>query len=172
MDIQSIMQYITDPQSRGNPKWMTEYSEAAKAPWTKTTLSPQKEEEFGKWLQGLDWYKNIAQKEPNNKNLLNDIAGKNSDYDYRKAFQSGITPQAYEFDSVQHWPSSTPSGEVLKSPTHPTAWMEYFMRENKSDPNEFGLSTVEDAVNWHKKNAPVVDSKNAMRGLIERIYGQ
>jgi hypothetical protein len=37
---------------------------------------------------------------------------------------------------------------MLKSPDHPTAWMEFFMKQYKKDPESLGLHNYEDAVNW------------------------
>ena len=169
MDIPGFMQYLTEPEKRSEPSWMSEYQSGMQKPGEKMALNQDKEAEFKNWLQGLDWYKNIQSKEQNNPNLFEEITGPSSDYDYRRAFASGVSPKAYEFDTQQHWPSSTPRGEMLKSPNHPTAWMEHFMRENQVDPNEFGLNSANEAAAWHKSNAPVVDSVNAIRGLFGRI---
>lgn len=76
--------------------------------------------------------------------LLEDLIGPRADYDYRGAWKAGITPERYEHDNRQHWPSATSEGKMLKSPAHPTAWMEYFMRATGTDPNDLGLRTPEE----------------------------
>jgi hypothetical protein len=37
---------------------------------------------------------------------------------------------------------------MLKDPTHPTAWKEFFMRQYGTDPDAMGLDTIEKAKNW------------------------
>jgi len=37
---------------------------------------------------------------------------------------------------------------MLKDPSHPTAWKEFFMRQYGTDPDAMGLDTVEKAKNW------------------------
>ncbi len=50
-------------------------------------------------------------------------------YDYRGAWQGGIAPRPYAPDQgFPHWPSALPSGQSLKAPEHPTAWMEHFVQ--------------------------------------------
>lgn len=58
------------------------------------------------------------------------------DYDYRLALQSGMRPELYTHDNRYHWPSATPDGRSLKSPDHPTAWMETFMERFGIDPHD------------------------------------
>ena len=53
-------------------------------------------------------------------------------YDYKKAFLSGVNPSvANNF----HYGSSAPDYTMLKSPEHPTAWMEHFVRETGINPD-------------------------------------
>ena len=37
---------------------------------------------------------------------------------------------------------------MLKSPKHPTAWMEYFMQDTGVDPNSVGLRTADEAYEY------------------------
>ena len=65
-------------------------------------------------------------------------------YDYRGAWQGGIAPQPYAPDQgFPHWPSALPSGQSLKAPEHPTAWMEHFVQRYGVDPNVAPLPVIE-----------------------------
>lgn len=75
---------------------------------------------------------------------------KNSDYDYRKAWEAGIRPERSPYDENRfHWPSSTNAGEMLKSATHPTAWKEHYMRATGVDPDSVGIKKED----WIKSNS-------------------
>lgn len=133
------------------PDWYDEYQAHAASRWQPTQLSPEEEQRFRQWIVASDWYREIANdvdfsgEQINDAELLEDLIGPRADYDYRGAWRAGITPQRYEHDGRQHWPSATSDGKMLKSPAHPTAWMEYFMRETGDDPNDLGLRTPEEA---------------------------
>ncbi len=131
--------------------WYSTWQDSTKTTWEPTKLSKSDEKEFEAWIQDLPWYENMKRSLPKSeqKYLLEDITSANSGYDYRKAWLNGIKPLMYQYDNTYHWPSSTDSGDMLKSPNHPTAWMEYFMRDsNGIDPNQFGLQTPENARTW------------------------
>jgi hypothetical protein len=67
-----------------------------------------------------------------------------ADYDYRKAWLSGARPEKDPHDAGRyHWPSSTASGEMLKSSTHPTHWKELYMRKTGVNPDTVG-ATIKD----------------------------
>jgi len=103
-------------------------------------LSPDEESAFQKWIRSTGWYKEFR-KEYNEEPNLND-----SEYDYRAAWKAGIQPERDPYDKNRyHWPSSLPSGEMLKSPTHPTAWKEQFMRQTGQNPDAMGLQSPQDA---------------------------
>ena len=140
-------------------QWYNDYIASLSSPWELTKLSKKDEAVFKDWLTALPWYKDIQEKTGNPPDLYQELTGPASDYDTRKAWLNGITPIMYKYDNTYHWPSSTDSGEMLKSPTHPTAWMEYFMRDsNGIDPNQFGLSSPENARTWLNQYNSVLDT--------------
>jgi hypothetical protein len=83
-----------------------------------------------------DWYRGINRDygEPPNLDA--------PEYDTRGAWRAGVVPQPYEHAQGQyHWPSSVQNpprmeSVSLKTPEHPTYWMEHFMRSQGMDPNE------------------------------------
>lgn len=139
------------------PDWYDEYQNHAASDWGPTQLSPEEEQQFRQWLSASDWYREIADdvaasgEQVSSADLLEDLIGPRADYDYRGAWKAGITPERYEHDGRQHWPSATSDGRMLKSPRHPTVWMEYFMRETGTDPNELGLRNAEEARDYTRK---------------------
>ena len=137
--------------------WINEYQKFTATPWSPTTLKPPEEQKFRNWLQGTQLFNSVK----------SDIAAENKisvdkldnqrviemmlqspDYDYRGAYKAGIKEVISPYDNRPHWPSSTDSGQMLKDPSHPTAWMEFFMRQYGVDPNAMGLDTLEKAKNW------------------------
>ena len=105
--------------------WYDRYRQFAQAQWEPTVLSSQEEAAFRE-----------------------ELTGPRADYDYRGAWKAGVGAQDYEFDDRMHWPSSTAAGRMLKSPKHPTAWMEYFMQDTGVDPNLVGLRTADEAYEY------------------------
>jgi hypothetical protein len=109
--------------------------------------TPNDESAFQNWIRNTDWFKEFKaefNEEP-------DLDTK--DYDYRAAWKAGISPERDPYDQNRfHWPSSLPTGEMLKSADHPTAWKEYFMRDTGVNPDALGLKTPEDANIYLKKN--------------------
>ena len=101
-------------------------------------LNPADEMKFQQWATSLPWHAQFEQKYGEAPNL-ND-----PQYDYRKAYSSGVSPQPYEYDSMDHWPSTTETGDPLKVGAHPTAWMNEFLGRTGVDPNQMGV-TAEDA---------------------------
>jgi len=89
------------------------------------------EPEFLDWFRGLPWHQEFVERygeapDPDDPS-----------YSYRRAYRAGIAPERYEPDAGRyHWPSVTDEGEELKDPSHPTYWMEEFMRQHGRDPNE------------------------------------
>lgn len=130
--------------------WYNQWKQSTQQPWAPTQLSPADEYNFQKWMLSLPWFRGIESgAELKGTRLLNTMLGPDNDYDYRGAYASGINPTLYPYDNTYHWPSSTDQGRMLKSPNHPTAWMEYFMRGSDGiDPNQFGLSSPENARTW------------------------
>lgn len=107
---------------------------------------PDPEAEFQRGIRGTEWFRQFVAEhgeEPN----LND-----PDYDYRRAWAAGVRPAPYEHDGGRHhWPSVDPSGKPLKSPNHPTAWMEGFMQETGQDPVALGLKTPQEGEAWKQQ---------------------
>ena len=140
--------------------WYNQWQQSAQQPWNRAVLGEPQDQAFQNWMQQLPWFTNIQQQAgipaPQ---LLQEMTGPDSDYDYRRAYTAGITPSLYQYDGTYHWPSSTDAGQMLKSPTHPTAWMEYFMQgSNGIDPNQFGLQTPENARTWLNQYNSVLNS--------------
>ena len=111
-------------------------------------LEPKEESAFQNWIRSTGWYKEFVKEYKEEPNL------DDSDYDYRAAWKAGIQPERDPYDKNRfHWPSSLPSGEMLKSSTHPTAWKEQFMRESGQNPDALGLKSPEDA-NAYLRSTP------------------
>lgn len=128
--------------------WYEQWQDAKNKDWSDTQLSAKEEKEFKQWLTDLPWFKQIENRVEDKQSLFEDIAGQGADYAYRTAWKNGVNPSIYQYDGTYHWPSATDTGETLKSPDHPTLWMEYFMRDSGIDPNQFGLETPENARTW------------------------
>ena len=98
------------------------------------------EASFQKWIRNTGWFKEFVSEYGEEPDL------DTKDYDYRAAWRAGIQPERDPYDKNRyHWPSSLPSGQMLKSPEHPTAWKEYFMRETGQNPDALKLKTPEEA---------------------------
>lgn len=132
--------------------WYDTWQKSRGAAWKPTELSPEEAKKFKQDLTSHPWFqelkKEIAVADGVNltdEQLLADLLGPNSDYDYAGAWKAGVMPEPYAPDGgAYHWVSSA-NGKMLKSLTHPTAWMEYFMRETGQDPAAIGLHTPEEA---------------------------
>ena len=142
------------------PQWLQRLRKYQQKKWKPTKLSIMDEQKFKGWLSGLRWYKdikgqvaaenNILPKEVQDDRLIEMLAGKGSEYDYRGAWKAGVRPKPDKFDGNRiHWPSSA-GDKNLKSPQHSTAWKEFFMRENNINPDELGLNDVESALEWQR----------------------
>jgi hypothetical protein len=124
-----------------------------------TKLAPDEEASFLKAMGAGDyktWADTFQQRFGEAPNL-ND-----PQYDYRAAWKAGITPQPYAPDqNFLHWPSALPSGQMLKAPDHPTAWMEHFMQQYGVDPNSAPDAVINEAKqsglapqDWQKQQPP------------------
>jgi hypothetical protein len=132
------------PQLTNNlaPAPVNALSGLASAPTQRATskLNADEESAFQNWIKSTGWYKEFRN-EYNEEPDLND-----SEYDYRAAWKAGIQPERDPYDKNRfHWPSSLPTGEMLKSPTHPTAWKEYFMRQTGQNPDAVGIRSPQEA---------------------------
>ena len=137
--------------------WINEYQKFTATPWSPTTLKLPEEQKFRNWLQGTQLFNSVKSdiaaenKIPVDKldnQRVTEMMLQSPDYDYRGAYKAGIKEVISPYDNRPHWPSSTDSGQMLKDPSHPTAWMEFFMRQYGVDPNAMGLDTLEKAKNW------------------------
>ena len=77
------------------------------------------------------------------------------DYNYRLAWLLGAQPQLDQASGTFHGLSSAEASPYakpfsLKSPNHPTAWMEGFMQKFGQDPNMLGPN------DWNPEKAAVV----------------
>ena len=139
--------------------WYDRYRQFAQAQWEPTVLSSQEEAAFREWLIKSKWFQQIRDdvaasgERMDDAALYDELTGARADYDYRGAWKAGVGAQDYEFDDRMHWPSSTTDGRMLKSPKHPTAWMEYFMQDPGVDPNSVGLRTADEAYEY-SQNLP------------------
>jgi hypothetical protein len=96
------------------------------------------EANFQKGIRSTEWFKEYVKEYGEEPNL------NSSDYDYRKAWKSGVRPEKDPYDNNRHhWPSSLEDGTMLKAADHPTAWKEYYMRMTGRNPDEIG-ATKED----------------------------
>jgi len=134
-------------------EWYEELAAHKQEKWEPTQLSPEDEAKFKAYIMASPWFGQIKEyallggENLTDEQLYADLTGPNADYDLRGAWAEGVVPQPYEHDGgTLHWPSTAPSGKMLKSNTHPTAWMEFFMRHEGVDPHELGLRTEEEAI--------------------------
>ena len=94
-----------------------------------TQLSPVEEKDFQTDFRRSPWFKGFVER-------FKEEPYMEGDYDYRGAWKAGLLPQ----EEDAHWLSSDPkSGKWFKSPTHPTAWKEVFMRGAGFDPDSAGI---------------------------------
>ena len=113
---------------------------------TKVKNSQSDEEQFQAWIRSTPWFKEFKSEYKEEPDL------NTRDYDYRAAWRAGIKPERDPYDNNRfHWPSSSPEGKMLKSPDHPTAWKEYFMRETGQNPDALGLRDQKQADQWLKQ---------------------
>ena len=143
-----------------DPDWYTKNQEHSKQAWQPTTLQPKEEVQFREWLFGTKLFNSIkgeiaAERNVTPDRLPNavvlDALDSQKDYDYRAAWKKGITEVISPHDGRPHWPSKAEDGTWLKSPTHSTSWMEFFMQETGKDPESLGLKTEEQARQWSMK---------------------
>jgi len=123
--------------------------------------TPENEEEkkFQAKIRATPWFSEFKKKYGEEPNLSS-----SADYDYRKAVKGGAMPQRDKYDNNSyHWPSALPSGEMLKSKDHPTAWKEKYMRATGKNPDATGV-TEEAAKKMGYKKGGSVKSSASSRG--------
>ena len=124
---------------------------------------PNDEAAFQNWIRNTGWFDEFVKEYGEEPDL------DTKDYDYRAAWKAGVQPERDPYDNNRfHWPSSLPSGEMLKSEDHPTAWKEKFMRETDINPDALGLKTQEDA-DIYLKNKEQEVPKFAPGGLVRTV---
>lgn len=58
-------------------------------------------------------------------------------YNYRRAWLGGVSPDVRSpVDQMYHWRDALPSGEILKSPYHESAWAEPFIKVYGINPDD------------------------------------
>lgn len=139
--------------------WVKQYQEFASQDWKPTSLSQAEEVKFRNWIQGTKLFNSVKldiAKENNldpaklDNNKVIDMISSQGDYDYRGAWKAGVKEVISKHDNRPHWPSSA-GDKMLKSPKHETAWKEFFMRAYNKDPDDIGLSTLQQAKSWSEK---------------------
>jgi len=120
-------------------------------PWKPTTQPPGMEQQFQSDIKNTQWFKEFVQKYGEEPNF------DDPNYNYREAWRQGVGPnQRNLVDKMYHWADKAPSGAMLKSPYHPTAWMESFMQQypgaNPEDENDPTVALYRQA--WQKKYPP------------------
>lgn len=93
-----------------------------------TQLEPGDEQQFQRDVKHSGWYRGFRSAFGQAPDL------DDPSYDYRGAWQAGALP-----GQGQHWPSRGQDGKWLKSPEHPSAWMEYYMDATGRDPDDDGI---------------------------------
>jgi len=140
-DYQGAMAFFQDIKSMTKPSSPKKFNKGGLA----SREMPKDEAEFQKWIRNTSWFKEFKAQYKEEPDL------NTKDYDYRAAWKAGVKPERDPYDKNRfHWPSSLPSGQMLKSEDHPTAWKEYFMRDTGVNPDALDLKTQEDANSYLK----------------------
>lgn len=139
------------------PDWASQYEEFKNKykDWKPTELTPEEEPKFKDWFYNTKLFNNLKEliaqdmKVPLD-TLTNDQVAEmlmeEGDYDYKGAWKKGTEEVISPYDNMPHWTDKAPDGSWLKSPSHPTAWKEFFMQQYRIDPDELGLDTYEKAI--------------------------
>ena len=146
-DYQGAMSIYQDVKSMTKPSSTKKFNRGGLASPKKSSDKemPKDEAEFQKWIRNTNWFKEFKSQYKEEPDL------NTKDYDYRAAWKAGVKPERDPYDKNRfHWPSSLPSGQMLKSEDHPTAWKEYFMRDTGVNPDALDLKTQEDANSYLK----------------------
>jgi hypothetical protein len=153
--------------------WIKEYETFASSEWKPTELPVAEEGKFREWLAGTRLFQGFKQEVAKDNGLpvtavqdsrVMQMLLQSKDYDYRGAWKAGIKEEVSPHDNRIHWPSSTGDGRMLKSPKHETTWKEFFMRQHDADPDDLGLSTLEQAKKWQSDSGGRLSKRPLMRG--------
>ena len=139
---------MADPKQIADAlKYQTELENALKPATVNPIIQAQGDERrFLSGIMATPWYTEFQQNYGEAPNL-----NRSADYDYRKAWANGVRPEKDPYDQNKyHWPSSTQSGDMLKSENHPTLWKEYYMRATGKNPDAVG-ATEADWLNMQNK---------------------
>lgn len=135
-------------------EWQSKYEEFKHSDWQPTELSEEDTTKYQSDVIKSKWFQDTKKRHPDqsNEQVLRDQESMGH-YDLKGAWQQGMFTKsdaaaANKYDNVHHLSDEGTSGKMLKSPDHPTAWMEFFMNQHKKDPQSLGLHNYEDAVNW------------------------
>lgn len=105
-------------------------------PLMQRQIASQREAQFQSGVAATPWYNEFRQQYGEAPDL-----SPSANYNYRLAWAGGVRPERDPYDSNRyHWPSALPTGEMLKSETHPTAWKEHYMQFTGKNPDEVGAS--------------------------------
>lgn len=135
--------------------WVNDYYKFQQMEWSPTKLSDKEEKEFRQWITGTKLFNNLKPlisqdlEKPvdkiTNDDIINEMIAQ-GDYDYRGAWKKGVVEEISPYDKMPHWSDRAADGTWLKSPSHPTAWKEFFMQEYGKDPDSVGLDTLDKAI--------------------------
>jgi hypothetical protein len=105
--------------------------------YRRTQLNPLENQKFQKDMTESAWGKNfMSQYGISPQQFQQMISGGDRSYDYAGAWKQGLVPE----QPGQHWPDRGPDGKWLKSPEHPSAWMEYYQSVTGQDPDAVGMT--------------------------------
>ena len=122
-----------------------------------TKLTPSEEKDFQQWIKKTGWYQEFVKEYGESPDL--DI----EEYDYRQAWKSGVVPERDPYDKNRyHWPSTDPSGKMIKSASHPTAWQEQYMQMTGENPDAAGVTK-------EQFEALLVNPRGAQRPMLQGI---
>jgi hypothetical protein len=111
-----------------------------------SAMTDKKEALFQSGIRATPWFTEFVDTHGEEPNL-----SPSADYNYRKAWDAGLSPTPNEYDNNRHhWPSSLPNGEMLKKQGHPTLWKEHYMRATGTDPDSVG-ATEQDYLKLYAK---------------------
>jgi hypothetical protein len=102
-----------------------------------TDLPPQDQRKFEHEMVNSAWGQGFMSQFGMSKQQFVDMVNKDPSYDYRGAWKQKLVPD----QAGAHWRDRGPDGKFLKSPDHPTAWMEYYQAVTGRDPEADGVDT-------------------------------
>lgn len=102
-----------------------------------TSLQPQEQRKFEADMLNSAWGQGFMSEFGMSKQQFVDMINKDPSYDYKGAWKQNLIPET----AGAHWRDRAPDGKFLKSPDHPTAWMEYYQAVTGRDPEADGVDT-------------------------------